>query len=201
MLTISNKTRGRALEEAFFFRMDQELIELLSRNLKREEKLQSFADATGIRERKRLEALINAGFEVSTLTAFMWVPLVFVAWADGHADEFEKRSIRNALTRKGVPESTAEMMIEHDWFRRCPTEELWQAWEEFISTTLDGLTASVRNEMIDEIVSLCHVVANASGGVWGIGRVSASESAVIGRVIQSLQRFRASDQAESLAEL
>jgi hypothetical protein len=52
MLTQSNKpTRGKALEEAFFYRMDQELIELLSKRLQRDEKIRLFANATGIRDR------------------------------------------------------------------------------------------------------------------------------------------------------
>ena len=92
MFTESLKTnRGKALEEAFFFRMDQELIELLGRKLQRDEKIKSFAEATGIQDVKRLESLVDAGFEMPTLTAFIWVPLVFVAWADGNADAMEKR--------------------------------------------------------------------------------------------------------------
>ena len=83
--------RGKALEEAFFFRMDQELVELLGRKLQRDEKIKSFAEATGIQDVKRLESLVDAGFEMPTLPAFIWVPLVFVAWADGNADAMEKR--------------------------------------------------------------------------------------------------------------
>ncbi len=102
MLTQSSKpTRGKALEEAFFYRMDQELIDLLSKRLQRDEKIRLFANATGIRDRKRLESLVDSGFELSTLTAFIWVPLVFVAWADGNADELEKKAICEVLTNRG----------------------------------------------------------------------------------------------------
>ena len=53
MLTKSTRTsRGKALEEAFFYRMDQELIELLSKRLQRDGKIRLFANATGIRSRK-----------------------------------------------------------------------------------------------------------------------------------------------------
>lgn len=180
--------RGKALEEAFFFQMDQELIEELSKRLQRDEKLRSFASATGIQDRKRLESLVDAGFELSTLTAFIWVPLVFVAWADGHADELEKKAITELLADRGISPQTAEMMIEHDWFRHGPTDELWITWEEFVNASLAGLTPSDRNELIDEIVELCHVVANASGGVLGIGKISRPETELIDRVIASLHR-------------
>ncbi len=56
MFTESHKmSRGKALEEAFFFRMDQELIEQLGKRLRREEKLRSFGNLTGIRDQNDLK--------------------------------------------------------------------------------------------------------------------------------------------------
>lgn len=189
MLTLSNKmTRGKALEEAFFYRMDQELIEQLRKSLQRDEKIRLFANATGIRDRKRLESLVDSGFELSTLTAFIWVPLVCVAWADGNADELEKNAIFNVLINKGISKETASMMIAHEWFRQSPNDDLWSTWEEFATTTLASLSPPIRNELIDEIVGLCHVVAHASGGFLGIGTISETEANVIDRVIRALQK-------------
>ncbi len=182
------QNRGKALCEAFFFRMDQELIEVLGKRMQRDEKMRAFAEATGIRDKKRIACLVDAGFELSTLTAFIWVPLVFVAWADGHADDQERMAIREVLAAKGISPSTAAMMIDHDWFHRCPTEELWKTWEDFVHVTLDNLNPIVRNELIDEIVGLCHVVAHASGGFLGIGKISPTETEVIDRVIAALHR-------------
>lgn len=190
MLTQSNKpTRGKALEEAFFYQMDQELIELLSKRLQREEKIRLFANATGIRDRRRLEALVDSGFELSTLTAFIWVPLIFVAWADGTADGSEKSAIFDVLLNKGISQDTASMMIAHEWFRQSPNEDLWKTWEEFAAATMACLAPTIRNELIDEIVGLCHVVAHASGGFLGVGTISESEANVIDRVIRALQQW------------
>ncbi len=188
MLAQSNKlTRGKALEEAFFYQMDQELIELLSKRLKRDEKIRLFAQETGIQDQKCLEFLVDSGFELSTLTAFIWVPLVFVAWADGNADKLEKNAILNVLTNKGISKDTAKMMVAHQWFRQQPTEELWRTWEEFAANILSGLSPAVRSKWIHEIVKLCRSVALASGGVLGVGKISASEAEVINRVTQSLE--------------
>ena len=188
MLTQSNKpTRGKALEEAFFYRMDQELIELLSKGIQRDEKIRLFANATGIRDRKRLASLVDSGFELSTLTAFIWVPLVFVAWSDGNADRLEKNAIFDVLTNKGISQETASMMIAHEWFRKGPNEDLWKTWQEFAITTLASLVPAIRNELIDEIVGLCHVVAHASGGFLGVGTISKTEANIIDRVIGALQ--------------
>lgn len=188
MFTESLKTnRGKALEEAFFFRMDQELIELLSRKLQRDEKIRSFAEATGIHDLKRLESLVDAGFEMPTLTAFIWVPLVFVAWADGNVDAVEKKTILDVLATKGFSENAACRIMDHEWLRNPPNADLWKIWEDFSAATLANLKAPSRNELIDEIVGLCYVVAHASGGFLGIGKVSPSETEVIDRVIDSLQ--------------
>lgn len=187
MLTeLDKQIRGKALEEAFFFRMDQELIAALGSKLIREEKLKAFENATGIRDKKRLESLLNAGFELSTITAFIWVPLVFVAWADGNLDELEKNAVLNVLSGKGISKQTALMMIQHDWFRRSPNDDLWKTWEDFAKASMESLNPTLRHELIDEIVGLCHVVAHASGGFLGVGNISPTETEVIDRVIASL---------------
>ena len=57
---------------------------------------------------KRLESLADAGFEMPNLTAFIWVPLVFVAWTNGNADALGKKVILEVLATKGfVPQIAA----------------------------------------------------------------------------------------------
>ncbi len=99
---ILKPSRGEALAEAFFFRLDRELIASLSKQLDREAKIGAFEAATGIRDPKTIECLVDAGFTVSTLTAFFWAPAVFVAWADGSVDELEKKAILEMLPHKGI---------------------------------------------------------------------------------------------------
>ena len=189
MFTEAQKqSRGEALAGAFFFRMDRELIQSLSRKLDREEKIGSFQAVTGIRDRTIVESLVDAGFEMSTLTVFIWAPVVFVAWADGNADQLEKAAILDALPNKGLSREIASMMIAHEWFASRPTEKLWQVWEEFVTATLSSVPAHEREALMDEIVDLCYVVAHASGGFLGMGKVSQSESDAIDRVIATLKR-------------
>jgi hypothetical protein len=190
---LQKKSRGEALAEVFFYRMDRELIESMSKKLDRDEKIQSFGAVTGIRDRKVLECLVDAGFELSTLTAFIWAPMVFVAWADGNADQLEKTAILEALPNKGVSRETASMMIAHEWFTKRPTEELWRIWEEFAVTSLTGINSDEREAVMDEIVDLCYEVAHSSGGFMGFGKVSQAELNVIDRVIASLKPIETSD--------
>ena len=80
------------------------------------------------------------------------------------------------------------MMIAHEWFASRPTEKLWQVWEEFVTATLSSVPAHEREALMDEIVDLCYVVAHASGGFLGMGKVSQFESDAIDRVIATLKR-------------
>jgi len=96
----------------------------------------------------------------------------------------EKTAIVEALSSKGVSQEAASKMIGHEWFANRPTEELWNVCEEFSDAWLAGLDAERREVLIDEIVDLCYVVAHASGGFLGFGKVSQSETDVIDRVIK-----------------
>jgi hypothetical protein len=174
------------LEEAFFYRADRELSELLSKRLQREEKIRLFANATGVRDQKHLELLADSGFELSTLH-FVWVPLILVAWADGNAEKLEKNAIADILASKGISRETISRVIAHEWFRKKPAEELWEIWAEFSAATSASLNPSVYNKLINEIVRLCRLVAYASGGFMGLGKICATESQAIERVIRTLQ--------------
>jgi tellurite resistance protein len=188
MLTQSAQpTRGKVVEEAFFYKVDRELIELLSERLQREEKIRLLANATGIRDQRRLELLADSGFELSTLH-FIWVPLILVAWADGNAEKIEKQAIADILGSKGISQETISRVIAHDWFRKKPTEELWEIWAEFSAAASASLNRSIYNELIDEIVRLCRLVADASGGFMGLGKISTTETQAIDRVIRTLQQ-------------
>jgi hypothetical protein len=79
-------------------------------------------------------------------------------------------------------------VIAHDWFCRKPTEELWEIWAECSAATSASLDPSIYNELTDEIARLCRLVADASGGFIGLGKISATEKHAIDRVIRTLQR-------------
>ena len=89
-------------------------------------------------------------------------------------------------------------MIAHTWFRNKPTEELWEIWAEFSAATSASLNPSVYNELIDEIVRLCRLVADASGGFMGLGRISTTETQAIDRVIRTLEQNDADRTTESV---
>jgi hypothetical protein len=89
---------------------------------------------------------------------------------------------------KGIAQETISRVIAHEWFCKKPTDELWKIWAEFSAATSASLNPSIYNELIDEIVRLCRLVADASGGFMGLGKISATETRAIDRVIRTLQQ-------------
>ncbi|MCE9630530.1 MAG: hypothetical protein K8S94_07415 [Planctomycetia bacterium] len=110
-----------------------------------------------------------------------------VCKCDRHSG-LEKEAIADILVSKGISQETISRVIAHDWFRKKPTEELWEIWAEFSAAASASLNPSIYNELIDEIVRLCRLVADASGGFMGLGKISATETQAIDRVIRTLQQ-------------
>ncbi|MCU0711613.1 MAG: hypothetical protein MUC43_06105 [Pirellula sp.] len=190
MLTIAEKNgRGQALAEAFFFQADQELLQSLREKLNREEKIQAFERVIGIRDSKVVNCLVEAGFDLSTAMAFVWAPAMFVAWADGEADQLEKEIILNRLPSKGVSPDATSMIIQHEWFTNPPSPELWQLWVDFASSFLQNQSPEEREAVSNEIVNLCRDVADASGGFLGFLKMSQLEIETIERVAAALERI------------
>jgi hypothetical protein len=83
------------------------------------------------------------------------------------------------------------MLTDHEWFCQQPDDELWDLWQQFTFSMLNRQPASLRNELMDEIVTLCHLVANASGDVFAGSNISDQEWRMIDRVTKTLSMYQA----------
>jgi len=89
-------------------------------------------------------------------------------------------------------------VIAHTRFCNKPTEDKWESKAEFAVTNSASFNPSVYNELIDEIVRLCRLVADASGGFMGLGKISTTETQAIDRVIRTLEQNDADRTTESV---
>jgi hypothetical protein len=147
------RDRGQSLEDEFFRREDQRLMERLSELKAVEATREALGKASGITKPAVLETLMELGIRAETIAALSIVPLVEVAWADGALDAKERRAIveRAAVNR----DSTAGALLE--------------AW-------LDA--ARLKTGLLER----ARAVATATGGLFGVGsRISASESGDAGQ--------------------
>ena len=73
----------RSLEDAFFLKEDEKLLQEMRTIKKMAETRESLAAVTGIRDEQVLQKLLKLDIHAETAVSFALVPLVEVAWADG----------------------------------------------------------------------------------------------------------------------
>lgn len=176
--------RRKALEEEFFRKQDQKLVE----QLRAKQEKSALREALVQLGAKDSEALVDALFEQSvsprTLAAITLVPLVVVAWSDGSLEAKEKEAILQAAASLGVPEDGPGYALLRAWLDEKPPSKLLQTWETFTAALAANLSAEQRAEMKRDVVDRARRVAEAAGGFLGIvgPKVSVSEREVLARL-------------------
>ena len=82
--------RRRALEESFFARQNNRLLEQLRSETAAAERLQQLATVSGIEDPATLQQLLAADIQPETFAAVSLIPIVQVAWSDGKLDDKER---------------------------------------------------------------------------------------------------------------
>lgn len=177
------KDRGRDLEDEFFHREDQRLIERLNELKAVETTREALAKATGITKPAVLDRLMALGIRAETVTALFMVPLVEVAWADGTLDAKERRAILDRAGDSGVARGSTEYALLEAWLDRRPDPKLLTAWTHLVQGMCEQLGPDEAARLKAGLLERARAVAGASGGVLGIGsKVSNIEAAVLAQL-------------------
>lgn len=179
MLLETNCSRGAALAEAFFFKLDADLKNQLSNQLEHESRLQNLQAATGIRDKELLDHLANSNLQPSELVALTLVPSVFVAWADGWVTDEEDRAVIGIAVRKGIHGEDHAMALVKSWLTARPPKKLWDLWRDYAEALSRTMPPKYMLSLTNEIVQQAEQVARASGGWLGFGKISWAEQAVL----------------------
>ncbi len=178
-----DEPQGRGgLEEEFFRREDQRLLEQLRQREAADAARTALAQATGIKNTVLLEKLrtLNIGPEI--VAALRLVPLIEVAWADGTLDAKERKAVLTHAREVGLAEGSPELALLEVWLTRRPEPRLVLAWTHLIHGLIDGFDASQIEKLKAKLLDPARSVAAASGGVLGVGKVSAAETAALKRL-------------------
>jgi tellurite resistance protein len=177
------RDRGRSLEDEFFRREDQRLLEKLNDLKTAAATREALARASGITAPEVLDRLLALGIKAETLAALSIVPLVEVAWADGSLDARERRAILDRARDTGMaPGSTAQALLEA-WLERRPDAKLLDAWTHMVRGIRDQVGPDEAARLKASLLDQARAVASASGGVLGIGsKVSGAEAAMLARL-------------------
>ena len=172
--------RGRTLEDDYFRKKDQELIEKLRAAAAAERAKAELGEAraalsqkAGITDPELLAELEALGFTPDTVVLLPLVPVVQMAWAEGGVSAAERDLIVQLARSRGIePGSAADQRLA-DWLAARPSQQVFAGATRLISAMLAAPGAQTLTA--DELVKHCESIAAASGGILGVNRISAEE--------------------------
>jgi hypothetical protein len=184
------KERGRALEEDYFRRKEQELIAKMREKAAAETARAELGAKTGVADPQLLQDLQELGYTAETISLLHVVPLVQMTWADGHVSMRERDLIIEAARARGIESGSAADQMLAGWLAKRPSDELFTTALRAISAMMASRSETERAASEKDLVSYLSSIASASGGVLGFGAVSEQERAVLERVTAEIGKTR-----------
>ena len=182
--------RGRALEEEYFRRKDQELIARLRAKAAADETQKALGESTGISDPDVLHELQALGFTPDTIALLPLMPVLQVAWAEGGITPLERDLIERLATARGIaPGSPADAQLM-DWLANRPGDDVFEGAGRLIRALLAAGSPVVGDLTAEGLVDYCEKVASASGGIFGLGRISMEERSLLASIASDLKARR-----------
>jgi hypothetical protein len=183
--------REHWLEEEYFGRKNQELIEKLRERRAREADRQKMAEMMGIDDQDVLEALQDLGYTSETIPLLHIVPLVEVAWVEGGVADREREMIFKIAEARGVPpDGVAHEMLSH-WLENRPSERFFDNSLRAIRVIFDLLPEDRRLAGRRDLITYCSQIASAvSSGIFGPGGINDEERALIAHIATEIGQGR-----------
>ena len=183
--------REHWLEEEYFRKKNQELVEKLRERQARETDRQRMSEITGVSDQEALEALQDLGFTADTVQLLHIVPLVEVAWAEGGVADRERELIVKVARSRGVePGSLADVKLSH-WLEEKPSDRFFQNTLRAIRVVLELLPEDQRAAGRKDLISYCSQIAEVvEGGILGRGRITDEERMLIAHIATEIGQGR-----------
>jgi hypothetical protein len=121
--------RGALLEQSYAYETDRRLIEASREENSRQAEVEAIREATHITDQQLLTELINCGVRADSLHVLMLVPLVHVAWSNGHIERAERFAILEAAEQDGVRADSPGYEVLRGWLTRRPDPQLFKDME------------------------------------------------------------------------
>lgn len=178
--------RGKALEDIFFAERDRKLIEAMREKAALDQTALDLAQVTGVADSGVLHVVAALGVSPETLAAFSLVPLLHVAWSDTLLDTGERDAILVEAVNGGVFRGSAAYALLEGWLTRAPEPELYAAWKAYHAALAPKLSEAERAAFKASLMERARRIARASGGLFGLGSVSADETEAIRKLEELL---------------
>ena len=177
----------RRREEDYFRRKDRELLERMRQQAADAATRKSIENATGIHDPEQIEELQALGFSPDTLSLLPLVPVLQVAWAEGGVSTAERTMIISLARSRDIAAGTAADAQLQAWLDEKPSEAAFRKASRLIGAMLDQPAGAEMQVSADDLIKYCEQIAHASGGLFGIGKVSAEEKAALQQIAAQLK--------------
>lgn len=180
--------RGHALEEAYFRKKDQELIEKIRLKAAADAAQQAMGVTTGLSDPELLQELHALGFTPETVSLLPLIPVLQVAWAEGGITPRERDLVESLANARGIaPGSPADAQLM-DWLANKPSEKIFTGAGRLIQALLASGSVVVANLSAADLVDYCEKVAAASGGIFNLGKVTLEERTLLASIATGLKQ-------------
>jgi hypothetical protein len=169
--------RRKELEETFFAKQNQELVEKLKAQKQKTLDKEGIQEITGIKNEEVLEKLVALKLDRETIAALSLFPLIQVAWADGAVDAKEQGAVLEAAGASGILKGSSAHTLLESWLKLKPPAALESAWTNYVKAMVEGMKAEDKALLKNELLGKARSVAEASGGILGMGsKISKAET-------------------------
>jgi hypothetical protein len=177
------ETQGHALEDAFFLKQDQMLMEKQRALKELEQSKRALAEVSGIKNDAILTKFVELGIEPQVLVSLGVAPLVAVAWADGRVDPKEREAVLHGGSGFKSVEGKMDGELLDRWLSHQPGPELMTAWTHYVEGFCECLSREERELLKTRLLKRARAVAESTGSFLGLtSGVSAAEQAVLKQI-------------------
>ena len=169
------RARRRALEEQFFYAEKSLQLKRLRKEQEKRETREALSKASGVTDEAVLDKLMKLGINADTMAALSLVPVIEVAWADLEMQDKEKAAIIRAAEAEGIDKESPVHDLLEDWLEEKPTEQLLEAWVDYVKALDEALTDEERLSLKNQVMGRARHVAESAGGFLGVAKISKAE--------------------------
>jgi hypothetical protein len=177
--------RRRASEDDYFRKKDRELIEKMRAAAAADRTKSELSARTGLSDPALLGELGALGFTPDTIGVLPLVPVVQMAWAEGGITPAERALLVKLARDRGIVEGSAADQQLSNWMAQRPSDEAFARATRLIRAMLDTGAAGALNA--DDVIKYSEDIAAASGGLFGIGKISSDERATLSQIVSALK--------------
>src|SRR5690606_19935346 len=112
---VGSRDHGRDMEEEYFRRQDQELIERMRKQAGADKARRELGEKTGLTDPALIADLEALGFTPETVALLPVIPVIQVAWAEGGVSTKERALVVDFARKRGIADGSAADAQLQNW--------------------------------------------------------------------------------------